>query len=421
MEIWLDVRSVCPADLERVHQANTVVTSEHDLPFSVPLDDTSSSRGSSIRTIVAKEDNAMLMDDNTHKIVGTVVDIADAAGQDKALAAVGSVEWILAMLDEPQDSTTSSSTSSSTSGWQMIPAENLIGAATNAGTKVAVSVKRVEDVVGLSRALELGVDALCVAADASTDLWEAVMEARTERANAHHKEQQPQHVTPQQLLEPQITVGSCWRLAASTIKDRVSSSPSSPPPPTVLADRVCLDLVRTLESTEGCWIGSSAKVMALVLSEAAVSSFVPSRPFRVNAGPFHSYVLLGDGITTKYLCELQAGEEVLVYDNATGLSRSVAVGRLKIEVRPCVIVGLKATTTTTAKDNDDDDDHDDVEPIADGQIFVQQAETVRLGKEEGQFVRVTDLGINQAESALLRITGTGTHVGKAYTGKVVEV
>jgi len=137
---------------------------------------------------------------------------------------------------------------------------------------------------------------------------------------------------------------------------------------------------------------------------------------------------LGDGITTKYLCELQAGEEVLVYDNATGLSRSVAVGRLKIEVRPCVIVGLKATTTTTAKDNDaddhdddDDDDHDDVEPIADGQIFVQQAETVRLGKEEGQFVRVTDLGINQAESALLRITGTGTHVGKAYTGKVVEV
>mmetsp|Transcript_13837 Transcript_13837/g.19357 ORF Transcript_13837/g.19357 Transcript_13837/m.19357 type:complete len:423 (-) Transcript_13837:2232-3500(-) len=72
------------------------------------------------------------------------------------------------------------------------------------------------------------------------------------------------------------------------------------------------------------------------------------------------------------------------------------------------------------KDGDDDDD-DEEKNIPHGQIFLQQAETVRLGKEEGHFVRVTDLGIEKAESALLRITGTGTHVGKAYTGKVVEV
>lgn len=33
-----------------------------------------------------------------------------------------------------------------------------------------------------------------------------------------------------------------------------------------------------------------------------------SRPFRINAGPVHSYALLGDG-STKYLSELCAGDQ----------------------------------------------------------------------------------------------------------------
>ncbi|CAM9935578.1 unnamed protein product, partial [Sphacelaria rigidula] len=33
------------------------------------------------------------------------------------------------------------------------------------------------------------------------------------------------------------------------------------------------------------------------------------RPFRVNAGPVHSYALLADG-STKYLAELTAGDQV---------------------------------------------------------------------------------------------------------------
>eukprot|EP00593_Proboscia_inermis_P015541 CAMPEP_0171327086 /NCGR_PEP_ID=MMETSP0816-20121228/117854_1 /TAXON_ID=420281 /ORGANISM="Proboscia inermis, Strain CCAP1064/1" /LENGTH=244 /DNA_ID=CAMNT_0011826711 /DNA_START=11 /DNA_END=745 /DNA_ORIENTATION=+ len=229
----------------------------------------------------------------------------------------------------------------------------------------------------------------------------------------------------------------------------------------VLADRICLDFIRTLSPTEGCWIGSSSQLLALILSENSPSSYVPTRPFRINAGPVHSYVLLGDGVTTKYLCEVQAGDELLVYDCATGLERAVAVGRLKEEVRPCVIVEL--TTTQDATATQEDIKHGGhTEKI--GQVFLQQAETVRLGSNSNtntdgfvrvtdlkpstdgnvrgirtskddsrRFVRVTDLkpstdgnvrGIrtskDDSRTVLLRVSRVGTHVGQAYTGSVNE-
>ena len=146
--------------------------------------------------------------------------------------------------------------------------------------------------------------------------------------------------------------------------------------------------------------------MALVLSEAAASQFVPTRPFRVNAGPVHSYILMADE-TTKYLCELDASDQVMVYNSKTGTSRGIAVGRLKQEIRPCVLLELSHGATGLK-----------------GQVFLQQAETVRIGQKDAEFIRVTDLEA-QAESknaqpALLRVTSSGTHVGKVYTGKVEE-
>jgi 3-dehydroquinate synthase class II len=146
--------------------------------------------------------------------------------------------------------------------------------------------------VGLSRALELGVDALCVKCNVSNEFFASVLAAKAERAAA------PDTGTLESQ-EPQIIRGTCYRI----------------PKKAVLADRVCVDLVQTLQSEEGCWIGFSAKLAALVLSEAATSSLIPSRPFRVNAEPVHSYILMGDGKTTKYLCELEAGDEVCVYNH----------------------------------------------------------------------------------------------------------
>jgi 3-dehydroquinate synthase II len=173
---------------------------------------------------------------------------------------------------------------------------------------------------GLARALELGVDALCVDAEAPVGLWEAVFKARAERGDSKCST-----ASAQSNAGPVIVTGSYWRRQTSN---------------TILADRICVDLVQTLSTDEGCWVGSSAKIMALILSEAASSQFVPTRPFlRVNAGPVHSYILMSD-LTTKYLCEMEPSDQVLVHNAFTGKSRALAVGRLKQEVRPCVLVEL---------------------------------------------------------------------------------
>jgi 3-dehydroquinate synthase II len=106
--------------------------------------------------------------------------------------------------------------------------------------------------------------------------------------------------------------------------------------------------------------------------------YVPSRPFRVNAGPVHSYVMMADG-STKYLCEVAAGDTVAVVNGNGGLGggggdgaegaegaepvpwRAVAVGRCKTESRPMLLVEFHLESVDRA-----------------GTIFLQQAETVRF-------------------------------------------
>ena len=260
------------------------------------------------------------------------------------MAAMGSVDWILVLLAAPQEKGTN---------WKMIPAENLIVIAQSTGTKLAFGVEDASHVGGLSRALELGVDALCVS-NTVTDakVWNAVFAARKERQEAvKQKSKESSFIS---IIHPVITSGRCWRRATAD---------------TILADRICVDLVQTLRPEEGCWIGSSAKVLTLVLSEAAASQFVPTRPFRVNAGPVHSYILMADN-STKYLSELQPADLVQVYNSRTNTSRAVAVGCIKQEVRPCVLVELQQQ-------------HENGEAWATavGQVFLQQAETVRLGQQ----------------------------------------
>ena len=64
-----------------------------------------------------------------------------------------------------------------------------------------------------------------------------------------------------------------------------------------MGDRVCVDTCSLLSEDEGLLVGSAAQGLFLVLSEAAQSGYVASRPFRVNAGPVHSYCLCPGGKT----------------------------------------------------------------------------------------------------------------------------
>ncbi|KAG5186505.1 3-dehydroquinate synthase [Tribonema minus] len=185
--------------------------------------------------------------------------------------------------------------------------------------------------------------------------------------------------------------------------------------PAGVGDRVCLDLVQLLRTGEGVLVGSSAKLLALVHAETLETGFVPARPFRVNAGPVHAYVRMADG-STKYLSEVRAGDQVLVVGPrpASTLTstaetpqswpvRAVTVGRCKIEPRPLLMVSFDAGG-------------------AEGQLFLQQAETVRLVSGDGGgggAVSVTNLG--QGDVVLVQRSARGTHVGRAISARVTEL
>ena len=99
-----------------------------------------------------------------------------------------------------------------------------------------------------------------------------------------------------------------------------------------LGDRVCVDTCSHFDEDEGILVGSYAHGFILCCSETHPLPYMPTRPFRVNAGALHSYVL-GQDNRTNYLSELKAGSTVLAV-GTDGRTRRIAVGRSKLESRP---------------------------------------------------------------------------------------
>ncbi len=101
--------------------------------------------------------------------------------------------------------------------------------------------------------------------------------------------------------------------------------------------RVCLDFGDVLDPEEGVFVGDSGHGYFLVLSENQPSATYPARPFRVNCGAIHHYMLL-DGERTSYLSELKSESAVPVVHATAGTQRLVPLGRIKMEKRPLVRV-----------------------------------------------------------------------------------
>ena len=139
--------------------------------------------------------------------------------------------------------------------------------------------------------------------------------------------------------------------------------------PAGVGDRVIVDTTSILGPEEGLLVGSAAGFLFHVASEAAGSRFSRPRPFRVNAGAAHSYVLMADG-STRYLAELEPGDAVLA-SLPGGSVRSLRVGRLKIERRPLVVVTAREGESSRT-------------------VFLQEAESVRLSSDSGR-VATTEL------------------------------
>ena len=217
--------------------------------------------------------------------------------------------------------------------WKIIPIENLISRLQHTKTKLYVFSKP-EEIETMTGILERGVDGV-------------VLESVTP--------QQIQGIASNLGLNPKI------ELKEAIITDVKEKG---------LGDRVCIDTASLMEQGEGLLIGSFAKTMLLVHAETLIDKRIEPRPFRVNAGAVHSYILQPN-LKTKYLSELKAGDSVLIV-NHRGKSRKAIIGRLKIEKRPLILVNFEINGET-------------------GSILLQNAETVCLTSKDGKPIQVTKL------------------------------
>ena len=112
-----------------------------------------------------------------------------------------------------------------------------------------------------------------------------------------------------------------------------------------MGERACVDTATYFRQDEGILVGSHSKGMILCVSETHPLPYMPTRPFRVNAGAIHSYTLSQHG-RTNYLSELRSGGKVMAVD-VKGQTRMVTVGRVKIESRPLLSIDAVAPNGQT--------------------------------------------------------------------------
>jgi 3-dehydroquinate synthase II len=164
-----------------------------------------------------------------------------------------------------------------------------------------------------------------------------------------------------------------------------------------MGDRVCVDTCSMLEDGQGMLMGNTSSAMLLVHAETLENPYVAPRPFRVNAGAVHAYILLPDG-KTAYLSDLAIGGSVLVAD-AQGKAHTAIVGRTKIERRPLLLVEAEAGGAKVS-------------------LILQNAETIRLVKEDGSAISVVHLKFGD------RVMGCalegGRHFGIAVKETIIE-
>lgn len=167
--------------------------------------------------------------------------------------------------------------------------------------------------------------------------------------------------------------------------------------PVGMGDRVCVDTCSMLENGEGMLMGNTSSAMLLVHAETLENPYVAPRPFRVNAGAVHAYILLPGG-KTAYLYDLAIGGEVLVAD-AKGAAHTAVIGRTKIERRPLLLVEAQSGDAKVS-------------------LILQNAETIRLVGENGSAISVVQLKSGD------RIMGTvlegGRHFGMAVKETIRE-
>lgn len=247
-------------------------------------------------------------------------------------------------------------------GWEVIPVENLL-AQSDAVLAEATTLQEARLAAGI---LERGVAGIVLPGEAATILKEVVACCKLSGGR-------------EDLLPATIT--------------RVETAG--------LGHRVCADTLSLLRKGQGMLVGNSSAFTFLVHAETEPNEYVAARPFRVNAGAVHAYVRL-PGDRTAYLGELHAGQEVLIVD-ANGETQTATLGRVKIEVRPMLLVEARVQTA---------------EGTRSGAVFLQNAETIRLTTPEGEPVSVVTL--KAGDTVLCRLDQAGRHFGMRISEDIRE-
>tara|TARA_B000000557_G_scaffold33925_1_gene24739 strand:- start:2703 stop:3650 length:948 start_codon:yes stop_codon:yes gene_type:complete len=284
-----------------------------------------------------------------------MVEITDARGQKEAISLIGSVPWILIRCED----------------WKMIPLENLVASSRGSGTKLAIAVSKRVELQGVAFALQHGVDAVALPPENKfPDIWSAARSIVRDNGDRNSGVGLP-----------------------SLSHARITSVTEGG-----IGERACVDLTERLLEGEGIVAGSTSSCLSLIHGETIPSQYVPTRPFRINAGAIHSYVIMGDG-TTKYISELESGDRVSVF-SVDGSIREATIGRLKIERRPLLKISFESGEFT-------------------GNVMVQQAETVRLISSDSKPISATD--ISQDDEIIVVIDNSMRHIGSAVSGEVREL
>ncbi len=246
--------------------------------------------------------------------------------------------------------------------WTIIPLENLIAELQKEKVEVLAGVKNSEEARLALETLEVGVDGVLLQ---SSDVNEIKKVA-------------------------ELCAAISEKLVLKAGKVRTLK-------PLGMGDRVCIDTASLLAVGEGMLIGSQANGLFLIHSETLETEYVASRPFRVNAGAVHAYVLTPDK-KTKYLSELKTGDEVLAVDGV-GNTRSVVIGRVKIEKRPLMLV----------------------EAECEGKVYktlLQNAETIMLVGKDGKPVSISKLKVG--DEILIYTKEVGRHFGMEVEESIIE-
>ncbi|MGP4039444.1 3-dehydroquinate synthase II [Gracilibacillus sp. D59] len=161
--------------------------------------------------------------------------------------------------------------------------------------------------------------------------------------------------------------------------------------------RVCLDLVDHLSPTEGILLGNTGHGYFFVLAENRTTDTYPARPFRINSGAIHHYVVKEDE-TTAYLAELKPGDIITVY-NEKDETRKLAIGRVKIEKRPLMRIVTK---------------------VGDAEISatLQEADSVHLLTPEHQEKQA--IFLQEGERILVKVDQPGRHLGEKIEEEIFE-